>query len=98
MKVESGKQKAGDPVLSDEIPCQAKLKVKLYCRLHHTWRLSGDDSTEPRIRLLERGSANVRQRTGCCSAWIVYYQAIGHCSIYVSEVRMVEEVIDLPAK
>ena len=77
------------------------LEVKSDRSLHDAWSSRGNDGSESGIRLLERCRADVGQRAVCfrsSRARIVDDQTVSHSSVNVTEVRMVENVVDFPPK
>src|SRR6185503_17526318 len=70
-------------------------------RLHDAWGSGGDGGSESRVRLLERRRADVAQRADGFRrrrAWVVDDQTVCHTRIDVTEIRVIENVVDLPAK
>lgn len=83
-------------MLSNEILWSDWLEVKSYRRLHYSRRTGRCDRTEPGICLLKTRCTYVRCRTSCSWVWIRRYQSKCHASVYICEIRMVEDIVNLP--
>src|SRR6185503_11259393 len=70
-------------------------------RLHDAWGSGGDGGAESRVCLLERRRADVAQRAGgfrIRRAWVVDHQTVCHSRVDITEIRVIENVVDLPAQ
>ena len=77
------------------------LEIESDRSLHDARSSCRNDGSKSRIRLLEIRRANVCQRAGSFRirrARVVDDQTIGNAGVDVTEIRMVENIVNLPAK